>query len=99
MIRQRAPANIFISGESCRIDGLATSWPSALASRLPRSSGTCLLTVSADLTIDEEATGLGYYSARRTIPEAELANLNGKNLLPGSLVLSRQTRAAKSPMR
>lgn len=41
-----------------------------------------LLTVSADLTTDE-ATGLSYYTARLTIPEAELAKLNGKKLVPG----------------
>jgi len=41
-----------------------------------------LLTVSADLTIDE-TTGLGYYTARLTIPEVELVKLNGKQLMPG----------------
>jgi HlyD family type I secretion membrane fusion protein len=41
-----------------------------------------LLTVSADLTMDE-ASGLSYYTARLTIPEAELAKLNGKHLVPG----------------
>ncbi|WP_339765779.1 HlyD family type I secretion periplasmic adaptor subunit [uncultured Hoeflea sp.] len=41
-----------------------------------------LLTVSADLTTDE-ASGLSYYTARLTIPEAELAKLNGKHLVPG----------------
>lgn len=41
-----------------------------------------LLTVSPDLTMDE-ASGLSYYTARLTIPEAELAKLNGKHLVPG----------------
>ena len=41
-----------------------------------------LLTVSADLTMDE-VSGLSYYTARLTIPEAELAKLNGKHLVPG----------------
>ena len=41
-----------------------------------------LLTVSADLTMDE-VSGLSYYTARLTIPEAELAKLNGKRLVPG----------------
>ncbi|MCY0154076.1 hypothetical protein OEG86_19650 [Hoeflea alexandrii] len=38
--------------------------------------------MSADLTIDE-TTGLGYYTARLTIPEVELVKLNGKQLVPG----------------
>ena len=41
-----------------------------------------LLTVSADLTTDE-VSGLSYFTARLTIPEAELAKLNGKKLVPG----------------
>lgn len=41
-----------------------------------------LLTVSADLTMDE-ATGLSYYTARLRIPDFELAKLNGKHLVPG----------------
>lgn len=41
-----------------------------------------LLTVSADLTIDQ-ATGIGYYTARLIIPEIELVKLNGKHLVPG----------------
>lgn len=41
-----------------------------------------LLTVSADLTMDE-VSGQSYFTARLTIPDAELAKLNGKKLVPG----------------
>ncbi|MBD1545727.1 HlyD family type I secretion periplasmic adaptor subunit [Roseibium aggregatum] len=41
-----------------------------------------LLSVSADLTMDQR-TGTGYYTARLTIDDAELALLEGKVLVPG----------------
>ena len=41
-----------------------------------------LLTVAADLTMDQR-TGTGYYTARLTIDDDELAHLQGKVLVPG----------------
>lgn len=41
-----------------------------------------LLTVSADLTMDQR-TGSGYYTARLTIDDDELTRLEGKVLVPG----------------
>ena len=41
-----------------------------------------LLTISADLSQDA-TTGLKYYTVRLTIPEEELAKLEGKHLVPG----------------
>ena len=41
-----------------------------------------LLTISADLSQDQ-VTGLKYYTVRLTIPEEELAKLEGKHLVPG----------------
>lgn len=41
-----------------------------------------LLTVSADLTMDQR-TGVGYYTARLTIEDDELARLEGSVLVPG----------------
>ncbi|WP_350333179.1 HlyD family type I secretion periplasmic adaptor subunit [Coralliovum pocilloporae] len=41
-----------------------------------------LKTVSADLTQDQ-VSGLSYYLVRLTIPDEELAKLNGKRLIPG----------------
>ncbi|WP_119392851.1 HlyD family type I secretion periplasmic adaptor subunit [Taklimakanibacter lacteus] len=41
-----------------------------------------LATVAADLTVDQK-TGIGFYTARVTLPKAEVARLKGLSLTPG----------------
>lgn len=69
------------------IDQLSPNQPSTLRfpsfdQRTTPELEARLLTISADLSRDD-ATGLSYYSVRLTIPEAELAKLDGKRLVPG----------------
>lgn len=69
------------------IDQLSPDQPSTLRfpnfdQRTTPELNARLLTISADLSLDE-VSGLRYYTVRFIIPEAELAKLNGKRLVPG----------------